>query len=187
MARLVDLSRDQVVDDRDDNIGPAKANAVDLPEDEYSAADRSRQVFYALAEVSEMSPGSEPKLNVSCMEEAMNKCGLNGKTCSRMFAVSKWSKGSGAIGLLDLAEFQLVIERFSSPVRMQKRLCRLVDDHVAERGIRFVYTVDEYLRTDTPKRPGFLQTELRGAAKEAELKDWDELLDGLLMDGGVSK
>lgn len=166
LERLIGLSRDRADEDGGENA----ATVSELPEDESSAAVRSRQVFRELAKVP--VAGGEPELNVSRMEEAMNKCGLDGEACSRMYAVSKWAKTSGALAVLDLAEFQLVVERFSGPARLQRRLRRRVDEYMAERGLRFVYAVDGFQLTDAPGTS-------RRTEREAELRDWDEVLDGL--------
>lgn len=186
---MICLSRDQPEDDDDDDNGDDnwRTAADQLPGDEWSAAKRSRRVFYALAAAPEEDAGGERRLDASRMEEAMWQCGLDGEACSKMYAVSKWANKSDANAkTLDLVEFQSIIERFSSPVRLERRLRRRVEDHVAERGLRFVYTVDEQLRTDTPAESSFgvpsacvVRTTARTSPVESELREWDELLDGL--------
>jgi len=138
--RLTDVSRD--------GGGDEDAAAVRvLPEDEPSAAARSRLVFRGLARAP--AGGGPQTLDVSRVAEAMDECGLDGGTCSRRYAGSRWAGTGGAVARLDAARFQTVVERFAGPARMQRRLRRRVDERAAGRG------------------------------SAAEPADWDDVLDGL--------
>lgn len=90
LDRLVELSRGHYSEDErdDETLDEAKGAIIDsLPEDETSAAIRSRQVFEAMAK-SPLTADSDDvkgvaKLSLPQMEEAMNRYALNCRSCNR--------------------------------------------------------------------------------------------------------
>lgn len=180
--RLIELSRTHQHDDDTDKGKSSTANSFELPNDKVSAAIRSQQVFHELATTPFHSHYNEPRIDASHMKEAMEMCGLDGNKCGRMYEVSKWVKTDIKDTMLDLAEFQMIIERFSSPARLQKQLRQKVDDYMKEHNLEFVYTVDHILQTDNLHaceiKPKTSRMTLR-SIKQAEIKNWDEVLDGL--------
>lgn len=180
--RLVHLSRAQQQNDDTDKGEKIAAESIVLPDDEASAAIRSRKVFYELATTQFRSHDNEPKMDVSHIKEAMERCGLDSEKCGRMYEVSKWAKTDINDNTLDLAEFQMIIERFSSPARLQKQLREKVDEYMTGHNLEFVYTVDNILQTDSLQECELLpkvNRTTRRSMEQAEIKNWDEVLDGL--------
>lgn len=193
--RLVDLSR-TVWSDRSSADGKplaktAETNVAELPEDETSAAIRSRQVFDALAKPP-LGDDGRAELDVSRVAEAMSMCGLDGRSCAAMYALSRWAPTgpNGEASALDLDSFQFAVERFSVPARFQRQLHRDVIEYMSRRGLNYVYVVDKLLRTDVlsgcvrllPKE----QLENVKKSRENRLKYWDQILNGLPSTGDSS-
>lgn len=180
--RLIELSRSRQHDNDINNDESSATNSVELPDDKVSSAIRSQQVFHELATTPFRSHYNEPRIDVSHMKEAMKMCGLDGDKCGRMYEVSKWAKTDIKDTTFDLTEFQMIIERFSSPARLQKQLRQKVDDYMKRHNLEFVYTVDNILQTDSLQEcellPKVNRMTLR-SIKQAEVKNWDEVLNGL--------
>ncbi|VVC25282.1 Hypothetical protein CINCED_3A018861 [Cinara cedri] len=178
--RLIDLSRRRL-DVRDPRDDGGAAVTYDLPDDERATAIRSRQVFDELAKAPMDDADGEPELKTSLMETAMVQCGLkNGKKYAAMFVLSKWAKMRDEPASLNLAEFQAVIERFSSPVRIRNRMRRKVDKYMAHHGFQFANTVDEFTELDyidacVPRAPS-TPVKMDGTIV-ARSKTWNEILN----------
>lgn len=178
---LVDLSRrwKRSFNDDDDNDATVSPT-FELPDDKRGTAIRSCKVFYDMATLDTI--GKEHELKAVLMEEAMNKCGLDGKKYTAMYALSKWAGRRKTV--LNLEEFQSVIERFSNPIRIRNRQRQRVDDYMANHGFRFAYTVDEFMEKDNSV-DSVLQSEATAAATTigetaaGRLAAWNEILDGL--------
>lgn len=105
------------------------------------------------------------------------RCGLDGKKYSRMYAMSKWMKKDQFSGL-ELNEFQWVIERFSSPLRLD--LHGKVQGYMAEHGYRFQHTIDEVSITDNVNNTCRLANSPSvtcRSARAAMKLEWDEIFN----------
>jgi CRP-like cAMP-binding protein len=170
---LVNVSRVQLSGDED----AAAGDVIGLPNDETSAATRSQWVFYTLTGPGRLPTdddgGGRAVLDVSRLGLAMDMCGLDGDTCSNMYALSKWAKRGSRAAQLDVDEFVALIERFSRPARLRDQLRRRVHEYAASRGLR---TVDA---EDGDRGQWSTIEDAWGTDRAVVLRGWDDILNGL--------